>query len=540
MPSESSLESALSAWRAALGESGVTAAAEALDRYARTTQPEGTRPACILYPESTDAVRAALAIAARHGIGVYPVSRGCNWGYGDACAPTAGAAIFDLSRMNRIIEVNPELGYAVVEPGVTQAQLHARVREAAPGYWMDSTGAGESASVLGNVLERGFGHTPYGDHVRSLCGMEIVLAEGEVLRTGFCHYDGARAARVFPYGVGPILDGLFMQSNFGIVTQIGLWLYPIPEAFRFFFVRVEREDALGALVDALRPLRMRGILNSAVHIGNDLRIISSLRPYPWEESGGAAPLTPALRARLRQENGLGAWNVSGSLAGTAGQVRAAARALRQAVRPVGRVVFVDDRKIAWGQRAVALLGRFGLGRTLARQLEALIPNYGLLKGIPTDEPVIGAQWRLRTPAPEHARNPRDAGCGLLWISPVLPLRGSDAAELAALTAPIFAAHGFDFLATFTMLNERSMVAILNVAYDKALEAENHAAAACYHAVMDALRAKGFVPYRLSVYGMREWVDPADTFWQTAVRIKRALDPGDIIARGRYVPPLDGE
>lgn len=530
----------MSAWRSALGEEGATADAAVLDRYARTTQPEGARPACIVYPKSTAEVRAALSIAAEHGIVAYPISRGRNWGYGDACAPTDGAAIFDLSGMNRIIEVNPELGYVVVEPGVTQAQLHARVREEAPGYWMDCTGAGEEASVLGNVIERGFGHTPYGDHIRTLCGMEIVLADGEVLRTGFCHYEGARAAHVYPYGVGPILDGLFTQSNFGIVTRIGLWLYPAPEAFRFFFVRVEREDALGALVDALRPLRMRGVLNSAVHIGNDLRIISSLRRYPWEATGGAAPLTPELRARLRREHGLGAWNVSGALTGTAGQVRAAARALRRAVHPVGRTAFVDDRKIALAQQAVSVLRRFGLGGRLARQLQALIPNYGLLKGIPTDAPVIGAQWRLRTPALVDGCDPRDAGCGLLWISPVLPLRGRDAEELVALTAPIFVKYGFDFLATFTMLNERSMVAILNVAFDKAVAEESRAAADCYHAVMAVLRHGGFIPYRLSVFGMRNWVDREDTFWRTAARIKRALDPADIIARGRYVPPLAGK
>ena len=142
--------------------------------------------------------------------------------------------VVDLSRMNRILECNAELGYVVVEPGVSQQQLYDHVRQAAPGYWVDCTGAGPDASIVGNAVERGFGHTPYGDHVRTSCGMEVVLANGEVLRTGFGHYAGARTAQVYPYGVGPVLDGLFTQSNFGIVTRLGVWLYPKPEAFRFF------------------------------------------------------------------------------------------------------------------------------------------------------------------------------------------------------------------------------------------------------------------------------------------------------------------
>ena len=56
--------------------------------------------------------------------------------------------------------------------------------------------------------------------------MEIVLANGEVLRTGFGHFGTAKAANVYKYGVGPYIDGLFTQSNFGIVTKIGVWLMP--------------------------------------------------------------------------------------------------------------------------------------------------------------------------------------------------------------------------------------------------------------------------------------------------------------------------
>jgi len=528
---------AVAEWREVLGAEAVSTETEVLARYARTTQPAGTYPSGVLYPVTREQVQAVLRIASGHAVVVYPVSRGRNWGYGDACAPTDGAVIVDLSRMNRILEINAELGYAVIEPGVTQQQLYEAVRREAPGFWLDCTGAGGAASVVGNILERGFGHTPYGDHVRTTCGMEVVLPDGRVLHTGFGHFPEAKTARVYPYGVGPILDGLFMQSNLGIVTQLGLWLYPTPEAFRFFFIRVDREDGLAPLVDALRPLRMRGILNSAVHIGNDLRIISSLRRYPWEEMNGATPLSEAMRARLRQETGVGAWNVSGALAGTRAQVRSAARAVRQAAGLMGKVVFVDDFKLAFGRRVVSVLQRFGIGGRLARQLTALAPNYGLLKGIPTDKPLRGTQWRLRGEPSGGLLDPLEANCGLLWMSPVVPMRGADADAVIRLAAPLYARHGFELLATFTMLNERSMVAILNMCFDKNNPEETAAAAACYDAVMQALKTAGYPPYRVGIQGLPGLTVEGDTFWEVAGAIKRALDPADILSRGHYIPPL---
>src|SRR5688500_9272303 len=147
--------------------------------------------------------------------------------------------------MNRILEVNEELCYAVIESGVTQGQLYDHLARSNPGLWMDASGAGRGASIVGNILERGFGHTRYGDHSLTTCGMKIVLSDGRILDTGLGHYDNAKAARAYRYGAGPFLDGLFTQSNLGVVTQVGVWLMPKPEAFTAFFVSAPRADDLG-------------------------------------------------------------------------------------------------------------------------------------------------------------------------------------------------------------------------------------------------------------------------------------------------------
>ena len=300
----------------ALGTEHVKHDAATLDRYARTTQPTAPRPACVLYPEHTQDVQSIVRIAAKHDLVVYPISGGKNWGYGDACAPTEGAAIVDLKRMNRILEVDADLAYCVIEPGVTQGQLYTHLKEHNTGLWMDATAAGPDSSLVGNTVDRGFGHTRYGDHFLTCSGMEIVLADGRVLKTGFGHYENARATPLYPYGVGPYMDGLFCQSNMGIVTQIGLWLLPEPEDFNFFFVRVPKVEDIGELIERLRPLRIAGILQTAIHIGNEFRVIAGSGKFPWDETRGAAPIPPELREQLRKQRGAMARQGSGSISGT--------------------------------------------------------------------------------------------------------------------------------------------------------------------------------------------------------------------------------
>lgn len=526
------LELALAAWCARLPEDAVVAAAGVLERYARTTQPAGTRPDAVLYPSKAQEVQEIVRVAAQYGISLYPISRGKNWGYGDACAPEAHAVIVDLGRMNRIIEMNRELGYAVIEPGVTQGQLYAYLQQHAPEYWMDCTGAGPEASIVGNVLERGFGHTAYGDHVRSTCGMEVVLPDGALLRTGFGHFAGAKAAHVYPYGAGPVLDGLFSQSNLGIVTRMGLWLLRAPEAFTFFLIKSDRDEALEPLMDRLRALRLRGILTSAVHVANDLRLLTSLQRYPWTEADGRTPLPDAVRQGLRRRWGLGAWHVSGSLMGTRRQVSDARRALRRACGGLGRCVFVNDARLAFASRLARVFSWTAWGSRLERQLEALRPNYGLLKGEPTPAPLDALYWRVRDANPHG--NPLDSGCGLIWVSPVIPATGSDARTVLDIVTHNLESAGFEAPATFTFINERACVGIFNIYYDKNLAGERDAAERCYHDTMRALIDAGYPPYREAVMGMPLLWREGDVFWRTAATIKDAVDPKRIIAPGRYV------
>ena len=532
------VQGAIDAWREVLGASGMASDTATLGQYSQSMQRRTPDPACVvLYPTSTAQVQAVVRVARQFRVPVHPLSRGKNWGYGDAAAPHRRAAIVDLKRMSRILEINRELAYVVLEPGVSQGQLYAALQEQAPELWMDCTGAGLDASVVGNVLERGFGHTPYGDHSRTTSALEVVLGTGEVLRTGFSRFPGAAAAPVFPQGVGPSLQDLFTQSAFGIVTRMTVWLYPRPAAFRCCFLLAREEDALPALLDTLRELRLSGVLNSAVHVGNDLRVLSSQQGYPWAETGGLKPLPEAVRQRLRRDAGLGAWNLTASLAGSRSQVTGAAAAVKQRLRRFGRVIMVDDRRLALAQGTHRVLARLGMGAGLGRKLALLAPNYGLLKGIPTDAPLQGVYWRMRSLPDPVPLNPLETSCGLYWLSPVLPLTGRAAYTLMEKMTPIFQQHGFDLPVTFTLLNERSMVAVMNIAFDQGVDGEAAQAEACYEAALKVLLDQGFVPYRTAPRSMPKLTGSDAVYSQAITGLKAVFDPDGIISPGRYSGPV---
>lgn len=511
--------------------------AATLGSYARSTSATPARPAAIAFPRTAEEVASVLRALGRRGLKAYAISRGKNWGYGDAAPAADGHVVLDLSRMDRIHAVDESLGYAVIEPGVTQKQLHEHLARHAPSLMIDATGATVEASFVGNTVDRGFGHTPYGDHCGNACAMQVVLGDGRVLDTGYARFPGGKAAHVYRYGVGPSLDGLFSQSNFGVVTRLTVWLMRRPEAACAFLCSAS-DEALPALLDAIAGLRRRDLVRSAAHIGNDLRVISARRRYPFHRMGGATPLSEAVRAELRREAGAAAWNAAGMIYGTAGVVRAVKREVRRALRGF-RPVFLDDRRLRLARRAAALASWTRAGAELRAKLDLFAPVYGLMLGVPTDEAVAGAYWRVRGDAAPSPRELPDSPAGLMWVSPVLPATGAAAREVLGLVTPIYHAHGFDALVTFTLITERAAICVTNVAFDRREPEETRRAHACYHALWDALLGAGYVPYRAGHAGQARLAGEPSVFNDVLRDLKGALDPLECLAPGRYVPPLPG-
>ena len=529
------LDQVLAHWERALGRQGVVTDAERLKEASTATFSSSNRIPAILYPQTRDQVQQCLRIASAHSISVYPISTGKNWGYGSRVPPSANCVLIALSRMNRILDFSESLAYVTVEPGVTQQQLWDYLREKGSKLWIDATGSTPHSSLIGNTIERGFGHTPYGDHASNVCGFEVVLPNGNCIQTGFCRFAGAVAGPVYRPGLGPSLDGLFTQSNLGVVTRMTLWLMPAPEYFQAFFFRCDRDDGLPRIIDSLRPLRLNGTIRSGIHVGNDYKVLSGLRQYPWEETGGATPLQPATIRKLRAAMHFGAWNGSGGLYGTRVQVAEARRLLRKSLQgAVDRLQFLDASRLSLASRMAGpfhAISRWDLRRTL----ELVRPLFGLMQGVPTDQPLASSYWRKRTPPPPNMDPDRD-GCGLMWCSPLAPAEGTHAATIVELSSKILLERGFEPQLSITLNSERTIICVISLTYDRGVEGEDERAASCYRELEMKLAAKGYFPYRLGIQSMDLMNDTGAYGWLLS-SIKNMVDPVGILAPGRYAAQI---
>ncbi|RYZ37563.1 MAG: FAD-binding oxidoreductase [Myxococcaceae bacterium] len=294
------LEAALAAWREALGEAHVLLEPEALEAAQTATFATTQRIPAILRPADTAQIQACLRIAQAHGVPVYPVSAGRNWGYGSRVPPGDGSVLLDLGRMNRIVEHDEQLAYLTVEPGVTFRQAHAWLREKDSSTFITTIGGSPDASLVGNALERGDGRGPHADIFQHVCALEVVLPTGEVVHTGHARFPGAHAAPVFRWGLGPVLDGLFSQSSLGVVTRMTFWLARKQPYLREFFCAVNDDAHLWSAVDRLQALALDGTLKGSFFFWNDLKAFSVTQQYPYASVGRRHPGAPARRGPGRR------------------------------------------------------------------------------------------------------------------------------------------------------------------------------------------------------------------------------------------------
>jgi len=535
-------QEAVSEFRRACGDANVVTSGPELERAAKATIPDPRPPSAVLRPGSVDEVAEIVRIANRFRVPLWPVSQGRNWGYGSGTPVLANTAVLHLGRLNRILEVNEELAYAVIEPGVTYRQLRAHLDAHHPGLWCDCTDGPPDGSVIGNALDRGLGVTHYADHFGTLCGLEVVLPTGERLRTGGGP-EGCPTWHTHKWGVGPYLEGLFTQSNLGIVVKAGVWLFPKPEAFASFTFDLARPEDLPKLVDAMRELALSGVLTSACHLINDVVTLAVLAQYPPGAVERYSRLPDEVLAEMRRRFGVPVWSLGGGLMGTRGQVREVKRQLRRRLAPLGRIMFVDDRIASLGGRIGAMARGTGAARALAaiatklsgrsvEMLDAAPHVHSVLKGIPSDYFVRHAYFKSSLPKPERADPDRD-DIGLIWFAPIAPMTGPHVERVIGLCRPLFEKYEFDFYAALLMQNARSMIVLMSVFFRKATVEEPERARRLYAELGAAVHANGYQQYRIQTGGHAALAAKVPGGVIFARQLQRSADPVGILAPGRY-------
>ena len=506
--SEADFTHALEGFTGALASDRVLTSEEDLqefrDPFAFSTWDDYTASAVVM-PETVEEIQEIVRIANSFKIPLWTHSTGMNNGYGGPAPRVKGSVIVSLRRMNRVLEINEECAYAVVEPGVRWFDLYDAVQAGGHKLMVSIPDLGWG-SVVANYLEHGATYLPYGADMAGQCGMEVVLANGEVMRTGMGAMPGNRSWHVYKRGLGPTPDQLFMQSNYGIVTKMGVWLMPQPECYMPLWLRVWNEDDLAPVVETLRRFTLERTIENVPQIWNTIALASVISSRsPWYE--GSDPIPDSVIDTMARELEIGRWMMRFALYGDEAIVDLRFRKIKEAFEQIpGAEV--------WGQKHAP------------DEIEKLEHPFEQVQG---GFPNLGINQMTGWYGGEEG--------GHIGFSPVAPLTGRDAVALRDLLRGLVEEQaGLDYAAVLIPINARSFINVTMVIFDTKDEAQSRRAYDTSKLLVREAAKEGYGEYRAHLDFMDLAADQYSfnnhVYRRFTETIKDALDPNGILSPGK--------
>jgi len=523
--SAAEFSTALRKFEVAVGEQWVFKSDEDAALYRDAYSPERNEPterlaSAAVAPIEVEQVQQVVRIANEHKIPLYPISTGKNLGYGGSAPILSGSVVVDLKRMNRILSVDAGRCQAIVEPGVSYFDLYRHIQEGNLEVWIDTPDPGWG-SVVGNALDHGVGYTygQYRDHFGSHCGMEVVLPNGELMRTGMAALANDASWADYKYGYGPYVAGLFGQANFGIVTKMGFWLLPRPEAYRRGTVSVPKRRDIVKLVEHVNYLENLGLIGM---------------PGFRSPLGFAQAREPELRAlvtkpggpsddeldRFAESKGLASWSVELQFYGPEKTI-------------AGSWDYVQQRigaSIPGARFEEGAVYRF----PLTAEQQAQVQRVHRLVDIGIPNMSIFAIAGGRTP-----QNPDSADGGQFYFAPMIPRTGEAILEANRVLGAAYRDAGLPYNQYFSApacWHYRAFIMITSLPVSRLDPEINRRSRAAFQAIARVAAEHGWGEYRSPPFGV-DLVAGAYSFNDHALRrfcetLKDAVDPNGIIAAGR--------
>ncbi|MDA0712727.1 MAG: FAD-binding oxidoreductase [bacterium] len=485
-----------------VGIENVLSDSDLLKSAQKATFTTSNKIVAIIYPSSVQMIQDCMKLACCESVAIYPISRGKNWGNGSKVPTADNCILMDLSRLNKITDYNERMAYITIEPGVTQQQAVDFLTEQKSGLVMGVTGSVADSSVMGNVLERGDAAGLYGERCLYICGLEVVLPTGEIIRTGYKRYTDAKCGPLHRHGLGPSLDGLFLQSNFGVVTQMTLWLEPKPEFVDAVIISVIDLEQLGPVVDALHLLHLKQTFQTLT-IWNDIKLFSKYEQYPYELSGNKTPLSEEIRKNLRKKYRILPWMLNATiLSYSKKQAGCKIAIVKKTLKPLAEKLEVYRQK---------------------NVVQSLSENYKNVKI---------AYWRKRNPpVGEYDLNLHD--CGLIWCMFMLPFAGQDVEIAINVAEQTFLKYGLEPNIALIGTETRTLKFLPAIIYDREVVGEDERAMNCHDEIAAKLIKLNYFPYRLGVHSMNLMASTDKDSTDLLFRLKKLFDPEEILSPGRY-------
>lgn len=308
-----------------------------------------------------------------------------------------------------------------------------------------------------------------------------MLADGEVVRTGQFGISNSPSAFLSKFSYGPSIEGLFWQSNLGIVTKMSIWLTPQPTAFMSCTFNMPEFDDLEVMVDTLGLMRRNGVIPNVIWVGNVIEAlcIRGRRRDYWH---GKGPIPDWRVKELQKELNLSYWTARFGLYGPKRIIQAHFEEIQEILKekaPTGELIgkcFTGDH----GELLDAHSVPFEDGNVLV--------------GVPSLMSIPLMSWPLREDGVGKAAHGDYA--------PIIPSSGKMLLDWMRRTKPLFEASGLELMTDFFM-HERHVVVTGMYSYDQYNLAEREAMHRLFHGLHEEAKDKGYGMYRGHIQHMGE-------------------------------------
>jgi hypothetical protein len=321
-----------------------------------------------------------------------------------------------------------------------------------------------------------------------------MLAEGDLVRTGQFGISNSPSAFLSKFTYGPSIEGLFWQSNLGIVTKMSIWLTPQPSAFMSCVFNMPEFDDLEVMVDTLGLMRRNGVIPNVIWVGNAVEAlcIRGRRRDFWK---GEGPIPDWRVKKLQKELNLGYWTARFGLYGPERIVRAHFDEIRETL----------SKQAPTGE----FIGKLFAGDKGGLLDAASVPfeDGNVLVGVPSLMSIPLMSWPLKEDGVGKAAHGDYA--------PIIPSSGKRLLDWMRRAKPLFEASGLELMTDFFM-HERHVVVTGMYSFDQHSPVEREAMHRLFYALHAEAKEKGYGMYRGHIQHMGEFI-AADGFdlWKGA-------------------------
>ncbi len=478
-----------------------------ISTYHKTTLGfSAAKPSVVLLPENKKQIVNIVNTARKHQVKYYCISQGKNWGFGDALpADEECDVILNLRNMNAILDFDEELGLVNLEPGVTFAQLRHFLFQKKSQFLAPVIGGGDSGSVIGNLLERGHALTPSKDRVSTLVSLEAILPDGSL----YSSY-GSYKIPYFSQGMGSNLDGLFVQSSFGIVTKVTLQLDRKMEKVRGIFVDINSYEDLKVLLARTRDfcqlfgdtlVSFRFVTNDYLLKHTDIPISINDLPYGlfMIAIGGESEIVNLVVNRITRD--LSEYKISS----------------------------YDAKYIGSLYRALFFLKKNSRVKLTLAKMSTMSPFLFSCNGLSFEPLYIYKHFQIKDRIPYE----RLDNIGLIMFYGTLPFKEEGVISFFTKCENISKNFIFEKLYTFSSNTKSSIFLTFPLLFEKNNIEQRNKAWKAYYALVDALYLQGGAVQRLPILAMDIFPEKNDLKLDLIKKIKYKLDPNNLYNSKRY-------